>query len=72
MARSPPAYLSFVLRLWRTNGHWHVSLTEPLSGERTGFANVERMVVFLHRHMDEVPSNSDIESATDSQKGKEQ
>jgi hypothetical protein len=72
MGRSPPYYLSFVLRLWRTNDHWYVSLVDPLSGERTGFASVERMVAFLHRQMDSVPGSSDIGSGTDSQKGEAQ
>ena len=52
MKPSPPAYLSYLLRLWRTDSHWHVSLTDPLSGARTGFASVERMVAFLQRLMD--------------------
>ena len=71
MKPSPPAYLSYLLRLWRTDSHWHVSLTDPVSGERTGFASVERMVAYLHRQTDTVPRNSDMESGTDSQKGKE-
>lgn len=72
MKPSPPAYLSYLLRLWRTDSQWHVSLTDPLSGEKAGFASVERMVAFLHRQMNTVTSSSDIESESDSQKGKEQ
>jgi hypothetical protein len=72
MRPSLPAYLSYLLRLWRTDSQWHVSLTDPVSGERTGFASIERMVVFLHRQMNAVTSSSDIETGTDSQKGKEQ
>ena len=70
MNRPLPAYLSYLLRLWRTDSRWHVSLTDPVSGERTGFASVERMVAFLQRQMESVPSNSDMEPGIDSQKGK--
>ena len=52
MRRTSPAYLSYLLRLWRTDSHWHVLLTDPVSGKRTGFASVERMVAFLQRQMD--------------------
>lgn len=70
MKPPPPAYLSYLLRLWRTDSHWHVSLTDPLSGQRTGFAGVERMVAFLHRQMAS-ESRLNSESGIDSQKGKE-
>ena len=71
MKPSPPAYLSYLLRLWRTDSHWHVSLTDPLSGERAGFASVERMIAFLRRQMAS-EGNTNGESGTDSQKGREQ
>jgi hypothetical protein len=70
MKQMPPAFLSYLLRLWRTDSRWHISLTDPVSGERTGFASVERMVAFLHGQMAS-ESNSNSESGTNSQKGKE-
>ena len=58
MKPSPPAYLSYMLRLWRTDSHWHASLTDPLTGQKTGFANLERMVAFLRRQMEPDRDNS--------------
>ena len=46
-------YLSYLLRLWRTStdgqGVWRASLTDPLTGERIGFADLEALFEFLRR-----------------------
>lgn len=51
MDRNQLKYLSYMLRLWRTNSHWRASLTDPLTGEQIGFATMEKLIVFLHRQM---------------------
>ena len=44
---------SYLLRLWRTpqsSGlNWQVSLENPRTNERVGFANLEQMFAFLMR-----------------------
>lgn len=46
-----PAYLSYLLRLWRAPGGagqpWRASLQDTLSGERQGFADLEALVAYL-------------------------
>ena len=44
-------HLSYLLRLWRTEGlrdfEWRASLENPETGERIGFANLEQLFVYL-------------------------
>ena len=51
MAGEQPVYLSYLLRLWRTNDDgeqiWRVSLESPGTGERKGFASVKALCKFL-------------------------
>jgi len=46
-------YMSYLLRLWRTStdgqGVWRASLTDPLTAERIGFADLEALFEFLRR-----------------------
>ena len=46
-------YISYLLRLWRTStdgqGVWRASLTDPLTAERIGFADLEALFDFLRR-----------------------
>jgi hypothetical protein len=48
-------YISFMLRLWLTQDGtqsiWRVSLEDPVSGERRGFANIEQLCAFLKRQI---------------------
>ena len=43
--------LSYLLRLWRTEGlrdnEWRASLEIPETGQRLGFANLEQLFVYL-------------------------
>lgn len=43
--------LSYLLRLWRTEGlrdfEWRASLEIPETGQRLGFANLEHLFVYL-------------------------
>ena len=57
MARGPPDYLSYLLRLWQESGGasdprgvapiWRASLESPQSDECQGFAGLEDLVAFL-------------------------
>ena len=44
-------YRAYLLRLWDANSHgppaWHASLEDTHTGERWGFADLERLVTFL-------------------------
>ncbi|HTP08716.1 MAG TPA: hypothetical protein VMP08_10720 [Anaerolineae bacterium] len=51
MTDQSPDYMAFLLRLWRVDEvdgvQWHASLEEPSTGERRGFANIDRLCAFL-------------------------
>ena len=51
MIAQSPDYMAFLLRLWRVDEaegvQWHASLEEPGTGERRGFANINRLCAFL-------------------------
>lgn len=51
MLPQQPAYLSYLLRLWRAPGGvdqpWRGSLQDTLTGERKGFADPEALFAFL-------------------------
>jgi hypothetical protein len=55
-----PAYLSYLLRLWRAPGGagqpWRASLQDTLTGERTGFADLEALCAFLQTQIGPVPA----------------
>ena len=44
-------HLSYLLRLWRTEGlgdfEWRASLESPEAGQRISFANLEQLFVYL-------------------------
>jgi len=62
MTREPQCYLSYLLRLWQiTSGGelvWRVSLEDPRTGERIGFANLEALFAFLRQRTGVVPDSS--------------
>jgi hypothetical protein len=51
MTSRAPRYRAYLLRLWDANSHgpptWHASLEDTHTGERWGFADLERLVAFL-------------------------
>ena len=49
MSRLSPQ--SYLLRLWRDEpgGRWRMSLQDVKSGERIGFADLERLFAYLRR-----------------------
>ena len=48
-------YFAYLLRLWRASGvepaAWRMSLEDPHTGERIGFANLESLFAFLKAQM---------------------
>ena len=51
MVKQPEAYLSYLLRLWRTGetSPWKASLEDPVTGRRLGFGNLQVLFAFLRR-----------------------
>ncbi len=67
MATERPRYFAYLLRLWQvaTNGEvvWRVSIEDPHTGERRGFANLDRLFEFLaertyETNRDEIQANN--------------
>lgn len=60
MCSERPAYLSYLLRLWRAPGEanqpWRASLEDTLTGQRTGFADLEALCAFLHWQIETYPA----------------
>jgi hypothetical protein len=54
----PPAYRSYLLRLWEERGEhpalsvWRFSLEDPLTARRVGFANLEALAGWLAAEVD--------------------
>ena len=58
-------YYSYLLRMWRDSGDegaapskktlWRASLQDPHTGQRAGFANLEKLFSFLRRETGESP-----------------
>ncbi len=59
MSKGPLHYQSYLLRLWRAPGGinqpWRASLEDTLTGERTGFADLEALCAFLHSQIEAHP-----------------
>jgi hypothetical protein len=57
-------HMSYLLRLWREKGGastwWRVSLQDPLSGERVGFAHLDDLVAFLREQTGPAPPAEDL------------
>ncbi len=49
-------YFAYLLRMWQTNegdaSVWHASLENPHTGERLGFADLDRLCTFLKDQCD--------------------
>jgi hypothetical protein len=54
-----PLYRSYLLRLWQVDSDgclvWHASLEDPHTGERRGFADLNRMLDFLREQTEAPP-----------------
>ncbi len=57
MAEEQPAYLSYLVRLWREGKGevWRASAQHPHTGERIGFASLEDLFDYLRREMGAAP-----------------
>ncbi len=59
-------HLSYLLRLWRTEGlrdsEWRASLEIPETGQRIGFANLEQLFAYL---MDLIETNASGQHRTE-------
>lgn len=79
----PPAehrYQAFLLRLWSAveDGQltWRASLENPRTGERIGFASLQRLFVFLldqtslHADLNASPSTLDDDRGAEPKRGK--
>jgi hypothetical protein len=62
-----PDHVSYLLRLWRERGEqmtwWRVSLQDPLSGQRVGFAHLDELVAFLREQIGLAPPAEDLVKA---------
>ena len=58
-------YCAFLLRLWREEGetYWRASLEDPLTGEKQGFANLNRLVKYLVAQTD-MQINGECQNST--------
>jgi len=57
-------YRSYLLRLWvdDANGKqaWRISLENPFSGERRGFASLKDLCAYLKKNMHEDKENQEV------------
>ncbi len=67
MMKQPPAYVSYLLRLWQSgegkDARWRALLESPLTGERHGFANLKDLFAFLDS-LTSVAAHPEIEIRT--------
>jgi hypothetical protein len=61
-----PNRISYLLRLWHSDGQWRASLEIPGTGKRIGFANLEQLFAYL---MDLIEGNVKMQNGND--KGKQ-
>ncbi len=54
LSKRPSHYYAFLLRMWEENGQlldeqgvWRFSLEDSQTGQRKGFASLEKLVAFL-------------------------
>ena len=60
MKSFPPQQSTFLLRVWRSNSEWRITLEDPMTGKRNGFSKLEALMEFLNNDM-ERPSPSEKE-----------
>ena len=65
MGKQQPSYISYLLRMWRANGEgktvWRASLENPHTGERIGFASLDKLFAFLWQQAGMSPTQMTIE-----------
>jgi hypothetical protein len=59
-------YQSYLLRLWVENENgkqvWRISLEDPFTGERRGFASRRDLCAFLEEKMSESKENKEVQN----------
>ena len=63
MKNLPPRHSTCLLRLWRSNSEWRISLEDPMTGKRNGFSNLERLMEFLKNDLEHPPQPEKEEDA---------
>ncbi len=70
-SNKPPRYHAYLLRFWQERSQpltrlaaWRFSLEDPHTGERRGFADLEKLVAFLKSEAGEPESNSPQDSGS--------
>lgn len=65
MSKEQPDYISYLLRMWRVGGEgkatWRASLESPRSGERIGFASLDKLFAFLRQQTGAAPTRMTVE-----------
>ena len=63
-----PEYCSYVLRFWQEEDEqgssWRFMLLNPLSGERQGFASLEKLFAFLEERIERISGAGSTEQGT--------
>ncbi len=63
MSTEQQRYLAYMLRLWQVSSDgepiWRTLLESPHTGERHGFANLERLFAFLAEQMGGQPKHKE-------------
>ncbi|UCC65462.1 MAG: hypothetical protein JSV36_10635 [Anaerolineae bacterium] len=64
MGKEQLDYISYLLRMWRVNGEeaeaWRASLENPHTGERIGFASLDKLFVFLRQQAGVAPAQMTV------------
>jgi hypothetical protein len=57
-------YRAYLLRLWRESQHdpWRATLEDPHTGERLGFAGMDRLIAYLRRQTHEADREADMDT----------
>jgi len=64
MKNHSPQQYAFLLRVWRSNSEWRISLENPMTGERNGFSKFEAFVKFLKNYIDHQTRSKEEDSAS--------
>lgn len=66
MISKKPGYQSYLLRLWpvkqQGRASWRASLENPQTGERLGFASLERLFAFLEDQTANIDKGQDVQT----------
>src|ERR1043165_6148951 len=70
MLNKQQRYLSYLLRLWRSEADgpssWRASLEDPHTGDRHNFASLEQLVAFLEEQIADSPRRDERPRSGDS------